>query len=422
MMRISHALAAATILAGGAAIVAPAAAQKQKEQKAAPLKLSNEVRNPAAQAQQALAAKNLAGAEPLIAQAEAAAKTDDEKYIVATLRLNLEVQKLDQPGGNQQNLRGPLDTLLANPKTPKEDLGKFAYQRGVLALQAKNQAEATTYFERARQYGYTNADLDLQVIKSKMDSGDIAGGSADLEKLIAAQQAQGKKVDESFYRYAISKTSQKKMAPETLAWIEKYLAAYPTTKNWRDMVVFYGIQPQSVVTLDKGQKIDLYRMLRSSRALTDQYDYEIYGQWAYDVGLPYETKAVLNEGKAAGKVPASSANANSLLAAANKSISNEGSLASLEPRAKSAPNGKFAASTGDAYLGSGEWTKAIELYRLALQKGGVDTAAVNTRLGIAQANSGDKAGAKATFATVTTQPRADLARLWIAFIDHPPVG
>ena len=143
---------------------------------------------------------------------------------------------------------------------------------------------------------------------------------------------------------------------------------------------------------------------------------------ALDLGIPWESKAVLNEGKTAGKIAAGNATASGLLAAANTSIGNEGALTGLETRAKAAANGKLANSTADAYLGSGNWAKAVELYRVALQKGSVDADAVNTRIGIALANSGDKAGAKTAFETVKTPPRDGIAAMWLLFLDHPPVG
>ncbi|MEH3102017.1 hypothetical protein [Sphingomonas adhaesiva] len=424
MKSLSNALMA-VLLAGGATVLAaqPAVAQKKndKQQQGPQLKLSNEVRGPASQAQTALAAKDVATATPLVAAVEAAAKTEDEKYIAAALRLNLSAIQMDA-GGSTDALIAPLDALIANAKTPQADKARYVYQRGVIAANKKDNAGAATYFEQARQLGYNDPNLPLQIVKLKMDSGDIAGGSAELAKMVDAQTTAGQKPSEDIYRYAIAKTNQKKMGAETRAWISRYLAAYPTMKNWRDMVVFWGIQPQSVATLDKPQKVDMYRLLRAGKALADQYDYEIYAQWAFDMGLPWETKTLINEGKAAGKIPANSQNAAGLLTAANTSISNEGALSGLATRAKAAANGKLAASTADAYLGSDQYPQAIELYRLALTKGGVDADAVNTRLGIALARSGDKEGAKAAFAQVKGQPRADIAAWWVDFLDHPPVA
>lgn len=424
MKRILPTAVAAALLAGTAPFaIAPAVAQKKSEEAKAPgLKLSKEVRDPAAKAQAALAAKDLATAEPLVAQAEAAAKTEDDKYIAAALRLNVEVLKSQAPGGSVAGLKAPLQVLVANPRTPQADQARYNYQLGVFATNDKDNAAAATYFQRAQQLGYNDPNLPLQLVKLKMEGGDIAGGSAELEKVIDAQIAAGQKPDEQLFRYAISRTNQKRLAPQTYNWLKRYVATYPTAKTWRDAVVTYGLQPQGVATLDKGQKVDLYRLLRAAKALADQYDYEIYAQWAFDLGLPYETKAVLAEGKAAGKIPASSTNANDLLKAANTAISNEGSLATLEPRAKAAANGKLAASTGDAYLGSSNWAKAVEMYRLALQKGSVDADAVNTRLGIALANSGDKEGARAAFQAVKTPPRDGVAGLWIEYLDHPPTA
>ena len=414
---------------GGLATVSPAIAKEKpaKDTRGADLKLTADVRKAAVAAQTALAAKDYATAEPAIAQAEAAAKTDDDRYISAGLRLQLEAGKLTaapegSPASNQALLKSPLDALIANPRTPQADRARYNYQRGLIENNAKNSAGALTFFEQARQLGYSDPNLTLQMVKVRMDSGDVAGGSAELAKAVDAQTAAGQKADEALYRYAIAKNLQQKRNADTFVWMKKFLTAYPTAKNWRDMVVLYGLQNGSVATLDKSQRVDLYRLLHSAKALADQYDYEIYGQFVFDLGLPNETKTVLTEGKAAGKIPAASANANDLLKAANQSIGNEGSLAPLEAKAKTAATGKLAANTADAYLGQGNNAKAIELYRMALEKGGVDADAVNTHLAIALADSGDKAGAKTTFALVKAQPRADIASLWTTYLDSAPVA
>ena len=428
MKSMSRAVYAAALMAGvaGVAVSAPAFA-KEKEEKAAPLKLSKEVQNAAAAAQTALAAKDYATAATQLTTAQAAAKTDDDRYIVAALQLQAEVGKLqDARAANQQasdaGLKAPLEALIANPKTPAVDVAKYNYQLGIMAANAKDSAGAIQYFQRAQQLGYNDPNLPLQMVKLKMDAGDVAGGAAELEKAIDAQVAAGQKPSEDLYKYAIAQTNKKRMGPQTANWIKKWVVAYPTSKNWRDGIVTYGMTQQSAVTLDKSQKVDLYRLMRATKSLADQYDYETYAQWTYDMGLPYEAKAVLDEGKASGKVPASSASANDLSRVINQAIASEGSLTSIEGRAKSAANGRIALNTGDAYLGMGNWAKAIEMYKVAQGKGGVDADVVNTHLGIALANSGDKAAAKAAFAEVKTAPRSDIASLWTVYLDNPPTA
>ncbi|WP_085809512.1 hypothetical protein [Sphingomonas sp. TZW2008] len=430
MKTISRVAVAAALMAGvaGVAVSTPAIAKEKKaEQKGPALKLSKEVQGAAAAAQAAIAAKDFATAGTQLATAQAGAKTDDDRYIVAALQLQMEATKIqdaraaNQPV-NEAGLKAPLEVLIANPKTPAVDVAKYNYQLGIMAANAKDNAGAINYFQRAQQLGYNDPNLPLQMVKLKMDAGDVAGGSAELEKAIDAQVAAGQKPSEDLYRYAIAKTNQKKMGPQTAGWIKKYVVAYPSAKNWRDGLVTYGMTQSSAVTLDKGQKVDMYRLMRATKSLADQYDYETYAQWTYDLGLPYETKAVLEEGKASGKIPASSASANDLMRVANQAIATEGSLSGVEAKAKAGANGRIAANTGDAYLGMNNYAKAIELYRVALQKGGVDADTVNTRLGIALANSGDKAGAKTAFAAVKTAPRADIASLWTLYLDNPPTA
>lgn len=430
MKSISRVAVAAALMSGvaGIAVSTPAMAKEKKEAPKGPaLKLTKEVQGAASAAQTAIGAKDFAGASAQLATAQAAAKSDDDRYIVAALQLQMEVTKMqdaraaNQPV-NEEGLKAPLDALIANPKTPAVDLPKYNYQRGIMAANSKDTPGAIAFFQRAQQLGYSDPNLPLQLVKLKMESGDVVGGNADLEKTIDAQTAAGQKPEESLYRYAIAKTNQKKMGPQTAAWVRRYVVAYPSPKSWRDGIVTYGMLPSSAVVLDKPQKVDLYRLMRATKSLADQYDYENYAQWTYDMGLPYETKAVLTEGKANGKVPAGSASANDLLKVATQAIATEGSLAPVEAKAKAGANGRIAANTGDAYLGSGEFGKAIDLYRVALQKGGVDADTVNTRLGIALAGSGDKAAAKAAFQAVKAAPRSDVAALWITYLDSPPIG
>ncbi len=421
-MKTLSKLALAAVLAtgvSGLACVAPAAA-KDKEVPAAPgFKLSKPVQAIAFQAQEAIKARNPATAEPLVAQIEAAATTDDDKYIAAALRYDLENTKLANAQAanpkaplDETVLAKPLDALIAATNTPAADRGKYLFRRGQLAFNGGQYPIAVQYFTRAKEAGYSSPDFDLQLAKVKVQSGDVAGGLTDLDRYIAAQKAAGQVVPEAYYRFAIATANGKKMAPETLAWMQKYVTAYPNAKVWRDVVLQYAFAQNSIATPDKAQNIDLYRLLRATGSVPDQASYEDYAKNVFDRGNPYEAAAVLKEGMASGKIPASSSFSKSLLTAANGAIKTEGSLAGSEKQALAAKDGKIAASTADAYLGQNNYAKAAELYRTALTKGGVDTNEVNTRLGIALARSGDKAGAQAAFGAVTGNPRAGIAALW----------
>lgn len=431
MKFVSKVVLASALVAGmgGMTLAVPAIAKDKKGEEKPGLKLSPEVLKAAQVAQPAMAAKDFATAETNIALVEAAAKTEDDKYIAAALRYDLESQKINarqvaNPNApvDESSLARPLEALLASPSTAPDAKGRYAYRRGALSFNAKQYPVALQYFAQAQKLGFTDPNLPLQIVRAKEGAGDMAGAMTDLEAVIAAETAAGRKSPEELYRYGIARNNAAKNAPATVSWLRKYVTAYPTTKNWRDALVTYGLQQNSVAKLDTAQKIDLFRLMMATNSLADQYDYEEYAQKVYDRGLPGETQAVLNAGKAAGKVPASSPIASSLLRDAANAIRQEGSMAGLETKAASAANGTTAAQTADAYLGLGNYAKAITLYRMALQKGGVNTDDVNTHLGIALARSGDKAGARTAFAEVKATPRADIAALWTTSLDSPPVG
>lgn len=424
MKKLPHLLAAAALIGGTAALAAFPADAKKKEE-AAPaggLVVSKELRALIVPADAAIQAHSVETAEPLVVQIEAGAKTDDERYIAQAMRLNVEKLKLSRPGSSEQSLKGPLDALIANAKTPPADQATYNYQRAALAFNARDYKGSLAFIARAKQLGSTEPNLALLEARAKIAAGDVTGGSAALDQAFSAQTSAGAKPDEQLYRYAIAQNAKATNGGQAaLPWIEKYVVAYSTKKNWRDMTVAWGIQGTAMTVLEKREKLDLFRMLRAGNALADEYDYETYAHWAIDVGLPYEAKTVIAEGQRAGKIPAGNADVKQLLAQATSSIANDGTLTSLETRGR-AGTGRLALAAADANLGSDNYAKAADLYRVALTKGGVgvDADAVNLRLGVALARSGDKEGARAAFATVKAWPFSGVAGLWTTFLDNPP--
>ena len=425
MNTVSRALLSALLMsgvAGGAIVATPAAAQKKKDDKG--VKLTPAALTGAQAVQTATAANDFPTAEAALAQMDAAVKTDQDRYTAAALRLDMEqarlrVARAANPNGpvDQSRLAAPLDALLASPLTEQARKGQLAYVRGQLAYDAKQYPQTLQYWQQAKQLGYTDPNLDMNIMRVKEQSGDAAGALTDLNAEIQRASAAGQKPKEELYRYSMAKSV--KLPGQAVPSMQRLVAAYPTKKNWRDVAVLYGLQQGSVATLDKQQKLDLFRLMHHTRSLADEFDYREYSDDAFDRGLPEEAKRILEEGIAAGKIPASGANYKAFRTEIAKAIANESPLGPLETKAKSAGDGKLAAQTAEAYLSQNNNAKAAELYRLALQKGGVNADEVNTRLGIALARQGDKEGARAAFTAVKGAPRADLAQLWITSLDAP---
>lgn len=427
MKTIAKLTLAAALVGAGGMTVAPAFAKDKKDDKAAAatpgLKLSPDVLKAAQPAQVALQSKDVATAEPLVAQAEAAAQTDADKYVANTLRYQLESMKIDaartanpNAPANNTPLVAPLQALVANPNTPQTNRAGYYYVLGQLSFIGHQYPAAIQYFTQAKQQGYADKDIDLALVKAKFESGDVNGGAADLDTAVKTMTAAGQKAPEEYYRYAIARANAAKNKAVTLDWLQRYAAAYPTANNWRQILVTFGLAQQSVDQLDNAQKLDLFRLMHAAKALGDQNDYEEYAQKAADRGLPAEAVWVLQEGQSTGKIPAGNSYATSLMTQAKSSAAREGSLTGTEAKAKASADGKLAAQTGDAYLSQKQYAKAADLYRTAIQKGGVNADEVNTHLGIALSYAGDTAGATAAFQQVKGAPRGDLASFWTLWL------
>ena len=409
------ALTAAIVLGMPALTVAAPAAAQDKKQEAAPLKMSAAYRKGAVEAQEAAKGTDLALEETKIAALEGLAANPDEKFFAAKMRYDLETKKKSNAG------RGTaLDALIASGKIAGPDLGNLHFLRGQLLAQDKKYAEALPHYAKARELGSNQPDLPLQRAVAQFQTKDPNGGVASLDEAIKAREAAGQKAPETWYKIAVSEMYKSGNKDGASTWLNRQIAAYPSPDAWRSSLLIYLEQLQTKgVTLDPDQRLDVLRLMRASKAMGGESDYLQYADLAQRRGLPGEVKSVIDEGRASGKVTKTNTQINQLYTTADKQEKAEVSLAGEEKRAAGAAKGDVAMQTGDAYLGARNYAKAVELYRLALQKGSVDANLVNTRLGIALALSGQKAEAKTVFATVSGSPRADIAKFWTTWLDLP---
>ncbi len=93
-------------------------------------------------------------------------------------------------------------------------------------------------------------------------------------------------------------------------------------------------------------------------------------------------------------------------------------LPALAKKAASASTGKDALALGDSYVSLGQFPQAVEQYRLALTKGGVDAGRVNARLGMALARSGDLASAQTALSQAGNGDWGNVAGFWSVWIDQ----
>lgn len=119
-------------------------------------------------------------------------------------------------------------------------------------------------------------------------------------------------------------------------------------------------------------ELDVYRLMRETKALTDADDYFVFIQLCIKAGLPQEALIVLQAGKAAGKigVGANITQTNALSVHIVQRLAEDAnSLSKLENESLTSADGNASAQAGELYFASAQWEKAVSFYDKALKKG-----------------------------------------------------
>lgn len=391
--------------------VSPAIA-KEKKAKPAPQKvwqLSKEFRAAYGPADAAVKA-NAADAIAKIQALEALSQGPDEKYAAAALRLTLGQATKDSKL-QYEGIVGMVDSGSA----AEADAPRLRFAAGQLAYQAGNFAEAKRHLSEAVRLGIADVSAHLLLAEANFKQGATSEGLTALQAAVDAEKAAGRKVPVEWYGRGAGMAYKAKLSAETAKWTRAQVAAYPTPDNWRSALVIYRDSNK----LDNQALIDLFRLMHDSKALAGERDFFEYASLATLSALPGEAKAVIEEGFATGAVSKSSRAVSERLTDANARIpTDRASVVSDERRAASAADGRLAANTGSAFLAYGDYTKAIDLFRLAQKKGGIDADTVNTRLGIALARLGQKDAARDAFKAVSGAARKEIADFWLLWLDQ----
>ncbi|MCW3849206.1 tetratricopeptide repeat protein [Sphingomonas sp. LB-2] len=413
-MKMVSTLALAAVLTLG--VASPAMAQKRGQQEdpnAAPkLTVSAAFRKPAADAEKAFNAGDIPGADTALAQAEAVAKNDDEKYFAAFLRLRIEVRKQ-----NREGIIKAADALIANPKTPQGHLPEYYFVRAQATFYSGKRADALPFLLKARELGRNDIDLPFMLAQIYGDAGKTDEAVTEMSRAIDLVKASGKTPEQNWYEWAFSRVYKSGDRTASAVWMMRIVKDFPTLANWHRMIALYRESANvAKVELGKREKMDLFRMMRATGALADQADYFNYAKAAIESGLPWEAVSVIDEGRKAGKVPANDADFARMYTGAQTAIRTD---TPLETQLAQAKDGKETALVGDAFLSSGNYARALAVYDQALAKGGADANAINLHRGVALVGLGRKEEARAAFALVSGTPLGDIAKLWTVWLDLP---
>jgi tetratricopeptide (TPR) repeat protein len=356
--RVGFALATAALPATAVLVPAPAVAA-----------VSPAVGKALQQAANAAKAGNNAGAATAIQQAQAAAKTPEERTKVAQMAAFVYTR-----AGNFAKAAAELEAIGA----PASQLAPLYYQARQYdkAIAAAKKSGQTTIV--AQSYLMQGKAADAAKIYSQIVDREPNNPTA-LQNLAGAQYKMGD-------RAGYLKTTQ------------KLIRLDPTPNRWRALLLDLKKEPMS-----RDAKLGLYHLMRETETLTSAPDVQDFAKVAIVAGQPGVAADVV---RSAGAVAPLTDPMNArLVDAATKRQAAAIAQAAAQARAPAT-----ALAAGNAYLGAGQYPQAIAAYGVAQKGPNPDEAALFK--GIAQIRAGDKAAARATFDALKTGPMADVASMW----------
>jgi hypothetical protein len=381
---------------GAAAAAAPAAPQRK-------LNFSKEARNALLALQTAVKA-NAPDVQQKLAAARLVAKNTDDKYFIAKMQLENALALKDTAAQRAavEAILASGGALAAETATLNEYLAERSAEGGDYSG-----LEATYAAKLAANPNDVPSIVNLARAKMSLKKNDEALDL--LQRAITLSKASGKNGEESWYRNAVAMAHAQKKDAVAYELAHETLKYYPNKDNFNNLIAL----SQPLIAKDEEAYVDLLRLMQLTGHMRGSTDYLRLAQH-HDFNRNWgEAKTVLEAAAKAGKT--SAAHSALLSKVSARIAADKAALPTVEPKARAAANGSLALSLASVYAGYQDYPKAVDLYQVALQKGGVDANLVNTRLAIVQAMAGQRAEAATTFRKVGGV-RAPVANLWLAWL------
>ena len=380
--------------------VPAAAAQAQQPQ----IKPSSKALKALVDLQTAVNNKDYANVPAKVAAANAVASTKEDRYLIGQMELKAAV------GANDRTAMATAIDAIANSGYGNAATNAKLYTSlGSELYNAKQYPQAAAAFQKAIALDPSDPQAGTLLGEAYFAEGQKAQAAAQFQKAIQARVAAGQKPEESLIKRAVA-VAYESQSPTAVDLARQWVAAYPNASSWHDAIAIY----RNLNHPDAATEFDLLRLARVTDALQGTGDYHAYAYQAADQANYGEAKSLISEGIAAGKIKPTDPIVQEIQGVLKaKPAPTAADLAAAEKGARE-PNAFLR--VGDRYYGAGNYAKAAELYREAVQHG-ADKNVANLRLGEALARTGDKAGATAALTTVSGT-RADIAKYWLTYVNQ----
>jgi tetratricopeptide (TPR) repeat protein len=283
-----------------------------------------------------------------------------------------------------------------------------------IEYQGKNYDKAIEFGTRAIKGGYGDNEIETLVGQSYYLKGDMKDTERFEESLVDNQIKSGgtPKNEALMLIYsACEKLNDKDCETRTM---ERLVIYYPKPDYWKQLL--FNLRQQT--SSNDAQLFQTYRLMNEVDVLSDPGDYTEMAQIALDQGSPGDAVSVLQKGMDSDvfkEQRIKDKNQRLLERAKQQAHTDQASLPRAERDAEAAPTGAKDIGVGKAYLGYGQYDKAVDEFSKGLAKGGLtNQAEAQLDLGIAQFKAGRKDDAIKSFKAVKGDPVLErIASLWV---------
>jgi len=359
------------------------------------------------------AAADAAAAEPARALVPAMLATitnNDERFAAGGMLIQLGL-KLSEPTYQRDGLKLQLDS--GQLTIDRQQL--FNYYYGSFAWDARDYAVAREFLQKSYDLGHKAANLERLIAETYFAQGQTAEGLAVLDRMIGER---GNGIAEDTYRRALQVVLDEGLSDQLVKRSADLVRYHPSEATWN--AALRVVLESFDMTAD--ESVDLFRLMKLTNSLQITREYVDYVEAADARRMANEVLPVLQEGVRLGLLNDQDVFVKEALEVATARAPEDAAAAEEDAAsARAATDAISARAAADNYFALGNFAGAEEIYKLALQRAPDDADRLNMRIGISQTRQGKFAEARQSFGAVGGK-RANVAAMWLAYIDLQPAG
>lgn len=389
----------AVALAGLASLVPQAAVAEE---------FSKEVGKPLMDAKAAMAKKqwDVALANIKKAQSQPVKKPHEEYVINEMLAAVLQKQ------GDYAGVARAFEANLSSGRTPPDQVPQRLKIIAQSYATAGNYGKAVEFGNRYVKANGGDPDGHWLVAQAQYRTKDCKNAIRTTQGAIDAARRAGQSPKEDWLKLKLTCQHSLQDDAGMAETREQLVRHFPANKQyWEDLLVTATNNPDN----DDRATLNLYRLMLELDVLKKAGDYVELAELAIDNGSPGEAVTVMEKGFANKMLETKDKDRHVRLLnnAKTQAQSVQNSLAELEEEARADSKGASELKLASAYMGAGQYNKAVEAIQRGLTKGGLKRDEAQMMLGRAYFKLKQKDQARKAFGAVPDDSKlARVAQLW----------